>query len=92
MIFMRFRGPQALNDKKGNLVARMTFPFIELPSKHPKYIERPMRKRAEELPRAGAGAVGANETPEQKLTLQEVKQDRERQLTRSGPSQEHFFE
>ena len=61
--------------KKGNLVARMNFPFIELPSKHPKYIERPMRKRAEELPRAGAAAVGANEMPEQKITLNEVKQE-----------------
>lgn len=79
--------------KKGNLVARMNFPFIELPSKHPKYIERPMRKRAEELPRAGAAAaVGANEMPEQKIPLNEVKQDREHQLARTGPTQEHFFE
>ncbi|MGC1292957.1 MAG: hypothetical protein WA855_16880, partial [Candidatus Acidiferrales bacterium] len=78
--------------KKGNLVARMNFPFIELPSEHPKYVERPMRKRAEEPLRAGAAAVGANEMPEQKITLNEVKQDREHQLSRTGPTQEHFFE
>jgi len=78
--------------KKGNLVARMNFPFIELPSKHPKYIERPMRKRAEELTRPGAAAVGANEMPEQEITLNQVKQDREHQLARTGPKQEHFFE
>lgn len=78
--------------KKGNLVVRMNFPFIVLPSKHPKYIERPMRKQAEEPPRAAAAAVGANGTPEQKITLNEVKQDREHQLTRTGPSQDHFFE
>lgn len=78
--------------KKGNLVVRMNFPFIELPSKHPKYIERPMKKQAEEPPRAATAAVGANGTPEQKLTLNEVKQDRQHQLTRSGPSQDHFFE
>jgi type IV secretory pathway TraG/TraD family ATPase VirD4 len=78
--------------KKGNLVARMNFPFVELPSNHPKYIERPMRKRAEELPRAGAAAVGSDEISEQKITLNEVKQDREHQLARTGPTQEHFFE
>ena len=78
--------------KKGNLVTRMNFPFIELRSKHPKYIERPMRKRAEEPTRTGAAAVGANEMPGQKITLSEVKQDREHQLARTGPTQEHFFE
>ncbi len=30
--------------------------------------------------------------PEQKITLNEVKQDREHQLARTGPTQEHFFE
>jgi len=78
--------------KKGNLVARMNFPFIELPSKHQKYIERPIRKRGEELTRPGAAAVGANEMPEQEITLNQVKQDREHQLARTGPTQEHFFE
>ena len=78
--------------KKGNLVVRMSFPFIELPPKQPKYIERPMRKRAEDLPRAGVAAVGTNEMPEQKISLNEVKQDREHQLARTGPTQEHFFE
>lgn len=78
--------------KKGNLVVRMNFPFIELPSKHPKYIERPMRKRAEEPPRAVAATAEERGTLEQKLVPNEVKQDRDRQLTRSGPSQEQFFE
>ncbi len=42
--------------KKGNLVVRMNFPFIELPSKHPKYIERPMRRRAEDTAKTRSGS------------------------------------
>ena len=37
--------------KSGNLVVRMSFPFVELPSKHPKYIERPANMRPEEPPK-----------------------------------------
>ena len=37
--------------KSGNLVVRMSFPFIELPAKHPKYIPRPTEILPEEPPR-----------------------------------------
>lgn len=78
--------------KNENLVVRISFPFLELPGKQPKYVERPIKMRTDALPKTAAAAVGTTETPEQNLTQHEVKQDRERQLTRSGPSQEHFFE
>ena len=78
--------------KNENLVVRISFPFLELPGKQPKYVERPIKMRTDAPPKTAAAAVGTTETPEQKLTQHEVKQDRERQLTRSGPSQEHFFE
>jgi len=78
--------------KNENLVVRMSFPFMELPSKHPKYIERPVKTMTKETPQTTAATVGESGIPEQKLTPHEVKQDREHQLTRSGPGHEHFFE
>jgi len=79
--------------KKGNLVVRMNFPFIELPSKRPKYIERPIRKWAEAPPKLAA-AIGTAETNEQKLAPQEIKKTQDHHLGRtvSVPTQEHFFE
>ena len=73
-------------------MVRMSFPFVELPSKHPKFIQRPANMRPEEPPKAAAAAAGASGMPEQKLTQDEISQNREHQLTRSGPRQEHFFE
>ena len=78
--------------KNENLVVRMSFPFLELPSKHPKYIERAVKMRTEAPPKTVAAAVGTTETPEQKLTQHEVKQTRDHQLARTESSQEHFFE
>jgi hypothetical protein len=78
--------------KSGNLVVRMSFSFVELPSKHPKYIQRPANMRPEEPSKAAAAAAGASGMPEQKLTQDEISQNREHQLTRSGPKQERFFE
>jgi hypothetical protein len=78
--------------KSGNLVVRMSFSFVELPSKHPKYIQRPANMRPEEPPKAAAVAAGASGMPEQKLTQDEISENSEHQLTRSGPRQEHFFE
>ena len=77
--------------KSGNLVVRMSFPFIELPMKHPKYIQRPAEVRPEEPPKTAAAAAGAGGGPEQTLTQHEIKQDREQQLRRSNPWQGHFF-
>jgi hypothetical protein len=77
--------------KKGNLVVRMNFPFIELPSKQPKYIERQMKKSSEAPPKPSA--VGTTETNEQKLTPQEIKKTHDHHLGRTvSAEQEHFFE
>jgi hypothetical protein len=77
--------------KSGNLVVRMSFPFIELPTKHPKYIQRPAEIRAEDPPKTATAAAGAGSISEQKLTQHEVRQDREQELTRSSTWQGHFF-
>ncbi|MFZ0211144.1 MAG: type IV secretion system DNA-binding domain-containing protein [Candidatus Acidiferrales bacterium] len=79
--------------KKGNLVVRMNFPFVELPAKQPKYIERPIKKWAE-IPPKSAVAIGATETNEQQLAPQEIAKAQDHHLgqTVSAPTQEHFFE
>jgi type IV secretory pathway TraG/TraD family ATPase VirD4 len=77
--------------KSGNLVVRMSFPFIELPTKHPKYIQRPAEIYPEERPKTATAAAGVGSGPEQKLTQHEIKQEREEELTRSSTWQGHFF-
>ena len=69
----------------------MRFPFIGLPTKHPKYIQRPTEIHPEELPKVAAAAAGAGGGPEQKLMQNEITQDREERLTRSNTWQGHFF-
>lgn len=77
--------------KKGNLVLRMSFPFIELPAKQPKYIERTLKTK--QTPQTTATTVEENETPAQKLAPQEVKETYHHHLSRSASAQqEHFFE
>jgi type IV secretory pathway TraG/TraD family ATPase VirD4 len=77
--------------KSGNLVVQMSFPFIELPTKHPKYIQRPTEIHPEEPPKTAATAAGAGGGPEQKFVQHEIKQDRDQELTRSNTWQGHFF-
>jgi len=77
--------------KKGNLVVRMNFPFIELPSKQPKYIERQIKKPSVTVLKPNAAET--TETNEQKLTPQEIKNTHDHHLGRSvSAQQEHFFE
>ncbi|MGH9826325.1 MAG: type IV secretion system DNA-binding domain-containing protein [Blastocatellia bacterium] len=77
--------------KKGNLVVRMNFPFIELPAKQPKYVERPIQKSS--LTLSTPLAAGSADANEQKLTPQEMKQTYNHHLGRAASSQqEHFFE
>ena len=45
--------------KCGNLVARMSLPYIELESKERQYIERPALPPPEEPPKVAAAAAGA---------------------------------
>jgi type IV secretory pathway TraG/TraD family ATPase VirD4 len=77
--------------KSGNLVVRMSFPFIELAKKHPKYTQRPATTRPEEPPRAEIGAAAMGDAPEQKVAQHEVIQDRKQELTRSSSKQGPFF-
>ena len=77
--------------KKGNLVVRMSFPFLELPAKQRKYIERQIQKPS--LPDLKPKAVETTETNEQKLIPQDIKKAHDHHLGRSVSAQhEHFFE
>ncbi|MHB8413616.1 MAG: type IV secretion system DNA-binding domain-containing protein, partial [Candidatus Acidiferrales bacterium] len=77
--------------KKGNLVVRMNFPFIALPNKQPKYIERPIQKSSETLSKPTE--VETAETNEQKLTPQKIKETHDHHLGRTpSAQQERFFE
>jgi len=76
--------------KCGNLVVRMSFPYIELPEKQPKFIERPSPAVSGIAP--GALLQGTkDDPPAQKLSPQEVKQTRQKQLNRAE-QQQRFFE
>jgi len=77
--------------KKGNLVVRMHFRFIELPAKQPKYTERPIQKSSPTLSKPTA--VETTETNEQKLMPQEIKKTYDHHLGSTvSAQQEHFFE
>lgn len=79
--------------KKGNLVVRVNFPFIELPAKQPKYIERPLKTKPKETPQTTAATVEENGTPAQKLTPQKIKNTYDHHLNRAASAQQqHFFE
>jgi type IV secretory pathway TraG/TraD family ATPase VirD4 len=82
--------------KSGNEVVRMSFPYIELPEKQPKFIQRVMKTELQEELKAAAAAAGANGgKPEQKLAPQippqERKQAQEQQLKRTEPGQQQTF-
>ena len=68
----------------------MSFPYIELPQKQPKFIERTKPEKPEPVPKAPDPKKG-DDQHEQKLSPQEVKQTRQKQLTRSEQHQ-RFFE
>jgi type IV secretory pathway TraG/TraD family ATPase VirD4 len=76
--------------KSGNLVVRMSFPYIEMADSHPKFIERPMKAQLKEELKTAAAAAGASGTPEQKIAPQEVKQSRDQQLKRTEQRQTFF--
>ena len=76
--------------KNGNLVVRMSFPYLELPQKQPKFVERTKQANPESIPKAHPPKKG-DDQHEQKLSPQEVKQTRQKQLNRSEQHQ-RFFE
>lgn len=79
--------------KTGNLVVPMSFPYIQLPEKQPKFIERKMnlQPRQATKPLTNSGKP-CDEGTTLKVLPQEVKQTREKQLTRTEQRQQRFFE
>lgn len=78
--------------KSENLVVRMSFPIIALPSMHPGYIQRPMDIQPEEPLEAAAVAAGTTGTLGQKLAPQEISHSHQQVLKRPGSRQGHFFQ
>jgi type IV secretion system coupling TraD/TrwB family protein len=78
--------------KSGNLVVRMSFPFIQLPTKQPKYVQRPVEIRPERPPRGTSSAARTDGTPGQELAEHEITTDLERGLAQSHAKREHFFQ
>jgi hypothetical protein len=84
--------------KCGNLVVRMSLPYIELESKEPQYIERPAPKPPEEPPKvtaaaAGAGGSSGNGASAQKLVSNDQQQSTEQKIQREPAGrQRDFFE
>lgn len=76
--------------KNGNLVVRMSFPYIELPDKQPKFVERSKPPFQVAVP----GALlpeKRDDSNGQKISPQDVKQTRQKQLSRAE-QQQRFFE
>jgi hypothetical protein len=84
--------------KCGNLVARMSLPYIELENKERQYIERPAQQPPEEPPKVAAAAAGAgkpsgNGAFGQKLVPNEQQQSADQKIRLEPvPRQRDFFE
>lgn len=80
--------------KTGNLVVPMSFRYIQLPKKQADYIERKMNAEPRQVSKASANAAKENDDGDAplKISPQEVKQIREKQLKRSEQRQQRFFE
>ena len=79
--------------KTGNLVVPMSFPYIQLADKQPKFIERKMsREPRKEMKAPASTDRTANNTAGQTFVPQEVKHTREKQLKRTEQRQQRFFE
>jgi type IV secretory pathway TraG/TraD family ATPase VirD4 len=71
--------------KLGNLVARLHVPFIDLPTRHPAFIERPVQSlRTASVP--AASPIEPVETPAQRLTPRNLTQ-----MPESARQAEAFF-
>jgi len=84
--------------KCGNLVARLSLPYIGLGSKEPQYIERPAEQPPVEPPKVAAAAAGAggrsrNGASAQKLVPNEQQQSEDQKIQREPQHQQRdFFE
>ena len=84
--------------KCGNLVARLSLPYIELESKEPQYIERPAQQPPEEPAKVAAAAAGAgkpsgNGASGQTLVPSEQQQSEDQKIQREPARQQRdFFE
>jgi hypothetical protein len=84
--------------KCGNLVVRMSLPYIGLVSREPQYIERPAQQRTEEPPKvvaaaAGAGKPSGNGGSGQTVVPNEQQQSAEQKIQREpARKQRDFFE
>jgi hypothetical protein len=84
--------------KCGNLVARMSLPYIKLENREPQYIERPAQQPPEEPPKVAAAAPGAgkpsgNGASGQKLVANEQQRSAEQKIQRvPARRQRDFFE
>ena len=84
--------------KCGNLVARMSLPYIQLESREPQYIERPALPPSEEPPKvataaAGAGKPSGNGASGQRLVPNEQQQSADQRIQREPVRrQRDFFE
>src|SRR5713101_5250107 len=84
--------------KCGNLVVRLSLPYIELESKEPQHIERPAHQPPEEPPKVAAAAAGAgkpsgNGVAGQKLVPNEQQLSAEQKIQREPQHrQRDFFE
>src|SRR5260221_3979526 len=81
--------------KCGNLVVRMSLPYIELESREPQYIERPAEQPPEE-PKVAAAAAGAgnpsgNGSSGQKFPPNEQQQSAEQKIQRKPVSRQRDF-
>ena len=74
--------------KLGNLVVRMSFPFIDLPKKAPALIERPHHAPRRDEPTAAASLVG---TPAQDSPAPDATGTGEQQRRRTGQAHDLFF-
>ena len=75
--------------KLGNLVVRLHVPFLDLASRHPAFIERPIQTPTAAFP--VAASVESTETPAQRLTPRNLIQTPERAQSPSSQVHETFF-
>ena len=76
--------------KLGNLVVRLHVPFIDLPSRHPAFIERPIQTpRSDILP--VEAPVESSEKPAQYISPRALRQTPEQAQSPTSHAHETFF-